>query len=61
MTEQVSPDYYTAAVVEFSPAYVWADAVETLTKNTDAYIKHIEEASKQVSSINRSIIIIFMI
>ena len=65
MTEQVSPDYYTAAVVEFSPTYVWGDALKTLTSNTNAYIKYIEEASRQVSSIDRSIdlgiITIFMI
>lgn len=51
MTEQNSSDYYTAAVVEFAPAYHWHDAVLTLRKNTNAYIEYIEKASKQVSSI----------
>ncbi|KAK1136449.1 hypothetical protein K0M31_001000 [Melipona bicolor] len=51
MTEQVSPDYYTAAVVEYSPTYVWGDALKTLTSNADAYIKYIEEASKQNADI----------
>nr|XP_033199193.1 vanin-like protein 1 [Bombus vancouverensis nearcticus]XP_033199194.1 vanin-like protein 1 [Bombus vancouverensis nearcticus]XP_033199195.1 vanin-like protein 1 [Bombus vancouverensis nearcticus] len=51
MTEQNSSDYYTAAVVEFAPAYYWHDAVLTLRKNTNAYIEYIEKASKQGADI----------
>ena len=46
MTEQNSSDYYTAAVVEFSPTYHWRNPVLTLTKNTNAYIEYIKKASK---------------
>lgn len=45
---QDSSNYYTAAVVEYSPTYVRNDALSTLEKNTDAYIEYIEKASKQV-------------
>lgn len=59
MTEQNSSDYYTAAVVEFSPTYHWHDAALTLRKNTNAYIEYIEKASKQVSSIEFHCVIVF--
>lgn len=52
MTIQNSTDYYTAAVVEFTPTYVKDNGPLTLSKNTDAYIEYIEKASKQVSSID---------
>lgn len=59
MTEQNSSDYYTAAVVEFSPTYHWHNPVLTLRKNTNAYIEYIEKASKQVSSIEFHGVIVF--
>ncbi|XP_071861750.1 vanin-like protein 1 [Bombus fervidus] len=51
MTEQNSSDYYTAAVVEFSPTYHWRNPVLTLRKNTNEYIEYIEKASKQGADI----------
>lgn len=50
ITIQNSADYYTAAVVEFTPTYIRNNGPLTLSKNTNAYIKYIEKASKQVSS-----------
>lgn len=47
-------DYYTAAVVEYSPIFIKDDIKLTYEKNTDEYINYIERASKQVSSINLS-------
>ncbi|XP_006622731.1 vanin-like protein 1 [Apis dorsata] len=51
MTIQNSTDYYTAAVVEFTPTYVKDNGPLTLSKNTDAYIEYIEKASKQNADI----------
>lgn len=51
VTIQNSTDYYTAAVVEFTPTYVKDNGPLTLSKNTDAYIKYIEKASKQNADI----------
>lgn len=47
--EDPSLDYYTAAVVEFSPTYEWNNGTLTLRGNTNTYIEYIEKASKQVS------------
>lgn len=41
-------DYYTAAVVEYSPIFIKDDIKLTYEKNTDEYINYIERASKQV-------------
>lgn len=45
-------DYYTAAVVEYSSVYVKNDAKSTLMKNAEVFANYIEQASKQVSSID---------
>ncbi|XP_076751476.1 vanin-like protein 1 [Xylocopa sonorina] len=49
-TEQDRSNYYTAAVVEFSPIYK-GNAAVTLKENTDAYVKYIEKAKQQNADI----------
>ena len=50
-SEQDSRDYYVGAVVEFAPTTIYGNGPLTLKKNAEAYIKYIEEASKQGADI----------
>ncbi|XP_076681446.1 vanin-like protein 3 isoform X2 [Andrena cerasifolii] len=49
--EQDSSDYYVGAVVEFAPTTISGNGPLTLKANTEAYIKYIEEASKEGADI----------
>ncbi|XP_017764853.1 PREDICTED: vanin-like protein 1 [Eufriesea mexicana] len=49
--KQDSSNYYTAAVVEYSPIYIRNNGLLTLKKNTDVYIEYIKEASEQNADI----------
>ena len=49
--EQDSRDYYIGAVVEFEPTTIYGNGPLTLKANTEAYIKYIEDASKQNADI----------
>ncbi|XP_017879699.1 vanin-like protein 1 [Ceratina calcarata] len=46
-----SSNYYTAAVVEYTPVYNRGNGPLTLKENADAYIKYIEEASQHGADI----------